>query len=68
MEKGCARQKTAVSRNAASGISGVSALREKAIFRSAAVEYGAVVWNDGEIDIPPETMHANSFVYDEITA
>lgn len=43
-------------------------LRDEAVFKSATVEYGAVVWNDGEIDIAPETMYVNSFAYDEIPA
>jgi len=43
-------------------------LRDENVFKTAAVEYGTVVWNDGEIDIAPETMYANSFVYDEIPA
>ena len=43
-------------------------LRDESVFKTAAVEYGTVVWNDGEIDIAPETMYANSFVYDEIPA
>lgn len=43
-------------------------LRDEAVFKSAAVEYGMVIWNDGEIDIAPETMYANSFAYDEIPA
>ena len=43
-------------------------LRDEAVFKSAAVEYGTVVWNDGEIDIAPETMYVNSFAYDEIPA
>ena len=43
-------------------------LRDEEVFKSAAVEYGAVVWNDGEIDIAPETMYVNSFAYDEIPA
>ncbi len=43
-------------------------LRDEVVFKSASVEYGTVVWNDGEIDIAPETMYANSFAYDEIPA
>lgn len=43
-------------------------LRDEAVFKSAAVEYGAVVWNDGEIDIAPETMYVNSYAYNEIPA
>lgn len=36
------------------------------IFKTAAVEHGVVVWNNGEIDIAPEYMYNNCFVYDEI--
>ena len=43
-------------------------LRDENVFKSATVEYGIVVWNDGEIDIAPETMYANSYVYNEIPA
>ena len=43
-------------------------LQDEAVFKSAAVEYGVVVWNGGEIDIAPETLYANSFHYDEIPA
>lgn len=43
-------------------------LRDEAVFKSAAVEYGMVVWNDGEIDLAPETMYVNSYAYNEITA
>ena len=37
-----------------------------AVFASAAVDHGVVVWLDGEIDIAPETMYANSYVYNEM--
>lgn len=43
-------------------------LKDEAVFKSAAVEGGIVVWNDGEIDIAPETMYANSYAYDEMPA
>ena len=43
-------------------------LRDEAVFKSAAVEYGTVVWNDGEIDIAPENLYVNSYAYDEIPA
>lgn len=43
-------------------------LRDEAIFKSASVEYGAVVWNDGDIDIAPETIYQNSYAYHELPA
>lgn len=43
-------------------------LRNEAVFKSAAVEYGTVIGNNGEIDITPETMYTNSIAYDEIPA
>jgi len=36
------------------------------IFKTATVEHGVVVWNNGDIDIAPEYMYNNCFVYDEI--
>ena len=42
-------------------------LRDESVFKSAVVEHGIVVWNDGDIDIAPETMYANSYAYNEIT-
>lgn len=41
-------------------------LKDAAVFASAAVDHGVVVWLDGEIDIAPETMYANSYVYNEM--
>ena len=38
-------------------------LRDESVFKSAVVEHGIVVWNDGDIDIAPETMYANSYTY-----
>ena len=38
-------------------------LRDESVFKSAVVEHGIVVWNDGDIDIAPETMYANSYAY-----
>lgn len=43
-------------------------LRDEAVFKSAAVECGIVVWKDGEIDVAPETMYANSYAYNEMPA
>lgn len=33
-------------------------LKDKAIFSAVYVEFGTLVWNDGEIDIAPETLLA----------
>jgi len=38
-------------------------LKDEAIFKNPKVEYGVVTWDDGEIDIAPETMYENSFEY-----
>jgi len=43
-------------------------LRDESVFKSAVVEHGIVVWNDGDIDIAPETMYANSYAYNEMPA
>ena len=41
-------------------------LRDEAVFHSVQVDHGVVTWLDGEIDIAPETMYAESFAYDEM--
>ena len=41
-------------------------LRDEAVFKAASVDHGVVAWKDGEIDIAPETMYADSFPYDEM--
>lgn len=35
------------------------------IFKSAYVENGIIVWNNGEIDVSPETVYINSFEYEQ---
>ena len=35
-------------------------LRNPDVFNSATVEFGMVVWNNGEIDCDPEYMHEHS--------
>ena len=43
-------------------------LRDEKVFKNAKVEYGVVTWNNGEIDIAPETMYENSYEYPEMQA
>ena len=43
-------------------------LKDEQVFKNAKVEYGAVTWNNGEIDIAPETMYENSYEYSEMQA
>lgn len=39
-------------------------LRDKAVFDGVYIDYGVTVWNDGDIDIAPETLYENSEVAD----
>ena len=41
-------------------------LKDEAVFKAASIDHGAVTWMDGDIDIAPETIYANSFPYDEM--
>lgn len=41
-------------------------LKDEAVFKNASVEFGVVMWNDGNIDIAPESMYAQSYPYEEI--
>lgn len=43
-------------------------LKNENIFKTAKVEYGVVVWNDGDIDLAPETMYEKSFAYESVVA
>ncbi|MCL1858987.1 MAG: DUF2442 domain-containing protein [Oscillospiraceae bacterium] len=40
-------------------------LENEEVFNAAKVEYGTIVWLDGDIDIAPETLYKNSFAYQE---
>ena len=44
------------------------ALEDEKIFKTAKVEYGVVVWLDGDIDLAPETMYEKSYVYESFVA
>lgn len=43
-------------------------LENETVFKTAKVEYGVVVWQDGEIDLAPETMYEKSYVYEPVVA
>ena len=43
-------------------------LKDEAIFKAVSIDHGVVVWMDGEIDIAPETMYADSYAYEEMPA
>ena len=38
-------------------------LEDPEIFKNPKLDHGAVTWADGEIDIAPEAMYAESYVY-----
>lgn len=38
-------------------------IEDESIFKSATIDHGIVVWNDGEIDVAPEFIYLNSYVY-----
>ena len=43
-------------------------LQNPDVFNSATVEFGMVVWNNGEIDCDPEYMYEHSFEYSQVSA
>lgn len=38
-------------------------LSDQAVFQSASIDHGVVIWLDGEIDIAPKTMYQSSYPY-----
>ena len=43
-------------------------LRDEKIFQNFSVFQGVITWNNGEIDIAPETVYADSYPYDSVEA
>lgn len=41
-------------------------LRDERIFNNPVLFHGVITWNNGEIDIAPETVYNNSYAYDSI--
>ena len=42
------------------------AIEDEKVFKAAQIDHGVVTWADGDIDIAPETMYQNSYVYEEM--
>ncbi len=43
-------------------------LKDEALFREVYIDYGMPVWNDGDIDIAPETLYAEGVSADDLKA
>ena len=43
-------------------------LKDPAVFRDVYIDYGVVVWMDGDLDVAPEAMYRDSVAQDERTA
>lgn len=41
-------------------------LKDDNVLRKFTLFHGVLTWNDGEIDIAPETVYAESYVYDAV--
>ena len=41
-------------------------LADEKIFSNPVLFHGVITWNDGEIDIAPETVYQNSYSYDDV--
>ena len=39
-------------------------LEDEKVFNSPVLFHGVITWNNGEIDIAPETVYAESYAYD----
>ena len=41
-------------------------LADDKVFSQPVIFHGAITWNDGEIDIAPEKVYIDSYVYDDM--
>lgn len=41
-------------------------LKDEEVFNDITIFHGVLTWNNGEIDIAPETVYEESYVYDEL--
>jgi len=40
-------------------------LRDYEIFKNGYIAHGIIAWDNGKIDISPETVYNNSYVYEQ---
>ena len=45
-----------------------ASLQDPSVFCNVYIDYGMTVWNNGDIDIAPETLYENSIPADQIQA
>ncbi len=43
-------------------------LKDEKVLKDFAIFHGVMTWMNGEIDIAPETMYAESYAYDSIAS
>ena len=43
-------------------------LRNEDIFKNVSIFHGVMTWNNGKIDIAPETVYAESYPYESVEA
>lgn len=41
-------------------------LADEKVFSNPVIFHGAITWNDGAVDIAPETVYKESYAYDEV--
>ena len=41
-------------------------LKDEKVFSNPVLFHGVITWNNGEIDIAPETVYQNSYAYEEM--
>ncbi len=40
-------------------------LKDFDIFKNACIEHGTITWDNGNIDLAPDTVYKNSFIYEQ---
>jgi hypothetical protein len=43
-------------------------LKNEEVLRQMTIYHGVITWKNGEIDIAPETVYAESYAYDDLSA